>query len=111
MCELCKIVDNAIHNGETEYKIHHVDGLCAIADSLGDKPKKDGFQPKVVVYRQHLFNPLPPIVDAIIETAERLFRGRTLWFPQTTDGKRYTLGSNNKRPLAEWSAHWYFIIE
>jgi len=107
MCELCKIVESANMKGETEQVIHYSDGLCVIADSLGDKPGKDNFIPKVVIYRQHQEEPLPPIKDAIIQTAKRVFRGRKLWFPSTTDNTE----KGKRLPLSELSAHWYFIIE
>jgi len=111
MCELCKIVESANKKGESEQAIHYSDGLCVIADSLGDKPTKDKdgktFQPKVVIYRQHQEEPLPPIKDAIIQTAKRVFRGRKLWFPSTTDNTE----KGKRLPLSELSAHWYFIIE
>jgi len=111
MCDLCDIVEKAKSPDTSEAKIYYSDGLCVIADSLGDKPDKDGFQPKVVVYRQHLSDPLPPIKDAITQTCKRLFRKRTLWFPQTVDHKDYDVKSTNKLPQKDWSAHWFIIIE
>jgi len=107
MCDLCKIVESAKNPEEAEAKIHYSDGLCVIVDSLGDKPTKDGFQPKIVIYRQHQMEPLPPIKEAIINTAKRMFRKRTLWFPQTTDNTE----KGKRLPLGELAAHWYFIIE
>jgi len=107
LCDLCNIVESAKQGIDLEKGIHYSDGLCVIADSLGDKKKKDGFQPKVCVYRQHAIEPLPPIKEAIITNAKRLFRDRKLWFPSTDD-----FSENGKRlPLSELSAHWYFIIE
>ena len=107
MCDLCKIVELAKSDNPGDFKIHHSDGLCVIADSPGDKPAKDGFIPKVAIYRQHQMEPLPPLKDAIIDVVKRKFRGRKLWFPQTEDNT-----ANGKRlPLGELAAHWYFIIE
>ncbi len=111
MCDLCNIVESAKQGVDEEKGIHYSDGLCVIADSKGDKHSKDGFIPKVVVYRQHLLDPVPPIKDAIVGTAKRLFRGRNLWFPQTTDSKDYSVTSDTKLPQKEWCAHWYIIIE
>jgi len=107
MCELCKIVESFKQGIDQEKGLHYQDGLCVIADSLGDKPSKDGFTPKVCIYRQHLEEPLPPIKEAIIQTAKRVFRGRKLWFPSTDD---YT-EKGKRLPISELSAHWYFIIE
>jgi len=107
MCDLCKIVESAKLEGTSEQKFHYSDGLCVIVDSLGDKPTEDGFQPKVVVYKQHLMEPLPPIREAIINTAKRMFRKRNLWFPQTDDNTE----KGKRLPLGELAAHWYFIIE
>jgi hypothetical protein len=107
MCELCKIVESAKQGPTEEGPIRYADGLSVIADSLGDKKKKDGFQPKVCIYRQHQIEPLPPIKEAIIENAKRLFRDRKLWFPSTDDFTEH----GKRLPLSELSAHWYFIIE
>jgi hypothetical protein len=119
MCDLCNIVDKALHEPDTEPKPIHVDGLCVIVESPGDKAAKDGFQPKVVVRRGHEADPQPPTVSAILEVVKRLYRHRTLWFPQTKDGKAYGLDISknppemfgDKLPFCEWPAHWYILIE
>lgn len=115
MCDLCKLVDFALHGGDypgyEKENVRYVDGLCIIVDSLGDKPGKDGFIPKVCIYRQHLIDPLPPLKKAILDIVKRKFRKRNLFFPQTTDNKDYDLKSENRLALREWPAHWWIIIE
>jgi hypothetical protein len=92
MCDLCNIVESAKQGPNEEKGIHYSDSLCVIVDSKGDKPKKDGFQPKVVVDHFHEIDPVPTTKDYIIQIAKRLFRDRKLWFPSTDDttenGKR-----------------------
>ena len=106
-CDLCRMVESSKQGIDEEKGVHYVDGLCVIVDSLGDKKKKDGFQPKACIYRQHSVEPLPPIKEAIIVTAKKLFKERKLWFPQTDDSTE----QGKRLPLSELSAHWYFIIE
>lgn len=115
MCDLCKLVDFALHGGDypgyEKENVHYVDGLCVIIDSLGDKPDKEGFIPKVVIYRQHLSDILPPLKKAVLDIVKRKYRRRKLFFPQTTDKNNYDLHSKNRLPLVEWPAHWWIMIE
>jgi hypothetical protein len=107
LCDLCNIVESAKQGIDLEKGIHYSDPLCVIVDSKGDKPKKDGFQPKVVIDHSHEIEPMPTTKDYIIQIAKRLFRDRKLWFPSTDD----TTENGQRLPLSELSAHWYFIIE
>lgn len=103
MCDLCAIKDKVLRGGEFDGEIYYKEGFFVIVDSVLDKPGKDGFLPKLVFTKAHESDPLPPLKAAIIETARRMFRKRTFWFPQKPKGKEL--------PREEWPAHWYFIIE
>jgi hypothetical protein len=119
MCDLCKLVEQATRGPEPAGKVYLADGLCVIIDSVGDKPGQDGFQPKVVIYRQHEAEPQPPIISAIMESVKRLFHKRNVWFPQTKDGKPYGLDLSKSPPeffgdkmaVCEWPSHWYILVE
>lgn len=111
MCELCKLIENAVEYDKSrekeEDKFSYVDSLCVIVDSSRDKPKKDGFQPKVAICRFHEMDPAHTTKLYIIAVAKRMFKDRVLWFPQTEDNSE----EGKKLPMREWSAHWYFEIE
>jgi len=107
MCELCNIIEDVKSKARPEGTYTYIDSLCVIADALSDKPKKDGFQPKVAICIFHEIDPAHTTKLYMIEVAKRLFKDRKLWFPQTEDNTE----KGKKLPVREWSAHWYFIIE
>jgi len=107
MCYLCDRVEYAKNPTEGDAKVHHIGPFCVIIDSIGDKPSKDGFARKLVIYRQHMMEPNPTIRDAMIEIAKIMFPTRRLWFPQTEDNTE----KGKRLPLGELAAHWYFLIE
>jgi len=107
MCILCNWFKDAKTGVIPKEQVHIIDNLYVCIDSMGDKPKADKFQPKIVIYNEHRADPNPPVVERIIEDLKVAFRNRNLWVPWTKNNKL----DGEAKPKNEHPNHWYLIVE